>query len=223
MMGWSALWLARVLNPSPPSATLEIPVAPLARNRMHTHGKGRHLCAPGLLECEVSIGLAAAVGSAPFAVGAVVCRGGQVALGHSPVDRQNVVHCDILPAHPMFEPATPSVKVTDFGIACIPDANPPAPGASRLRTGPLRRGADILGRRTAISADTRFRARAGSTAKPCHATMARSKTPGSTSFPVMPPRTAAAAYAAASDTTAVQPMDAAPEQPSGHRTHATRP
>ncbi len=42
--------------------------------------------------------------------------------------RQNVVHRDIKPANIMYEPASDTVKVTDFGIARITDA-------SRTRTG----------------------------------------------------------------------------------------
>ena len=63
-----------------------------------------------------------------LAVDAVLRIGEQVALALDYAHRQNVVHRDIKPANIMFDPATQSVKVTDFGIARITDA-------SRTKTG----------------------------------------------------------------------------------------
>lgn len=56
-------------------------------------------------------------------VDAVIRIGDQVALALDYAHRQNVVHRDIKPANIMFDPATQSVKVTDFGIARITDAS----------------------------------------------------------------------------------------------------
>jgi serine/threonine-protein kinase len=58
-----------------------------------------------------------------LAVDAVLRIGEQVALALDYAHRQNVVHRDIKPANIMFDPATQSVKVTDFGIARITDAS----------------------------------------------------------------------------------------------------
>ncbi|MDO8903194.1 CHASE2 domain-containing serine/threonine-protein kinase [Hydrogenophaga sp.] len=56
-------------------------------------------------------------------VDAVIRIGDQVALALDYAHRQNVVHRDIKPANIMFDPASQSVKVTDFGIARITDAS----------------------------------------------------------------------------------------------------
>jgi len=56
-------------------------------------------------------------------VDAVIRIGDQVALALDYAHRQNVVHRDIKPANIMFDPATQSVNVTDFGIARITDAS----------------------------------------------------------------------------------------------------
>jgi serine/threonine-protein kinase len=62
---------------------------------------------------------------APATVVRIVARvAGALAFAH----RQNVVHRDIKPANIMFDAATDSVKVTDFGIARITDS-------SKTRTG----------------------------------------------------------------------------------------
>jgi CHASE2 domain-containing sensor protein/predicted Ser/Thr protein kinase len=58
-----------------------------------------------------------------LAVDAVLRIGEQVALALDYAHRQNVVHRDIKPANIMFDPATATVKVTDFGIARITDAS----------------------------------------------------------------------------------------------------
>ena len=58
-----------------------------------------------------------------LSVDAVIRIGDQVALALDYAHRQNVVHRDIKPANIMFDPATQSVKVTDFGIARITDAS----------------------------------------------------------------------------------------------------
>ncbi|WP_245638193.1 CHASE2 domain-containing serine/threonine-protein kinase [Hydrogenophaga taeniospiralis] len=54
--------------------------------------------------------------------------GERVAMALDYAHRQNVVHRDIKPANIMYDPASDSVKVTDFGIARITDA-------SRTKTG----------------------------------------------------------------------------------------
>ncbi len=61
-------------------------------------------------------------------VSTVLQIGGRVAQALDYAHRQNVVHRDIKPANIMFDPASDSVKVTDFGIARITDA-------SRTKTG----------------------------------------------------------------------------------------
>lgn len=61
-------------------------------------------------------------------VATVLSIGEQVALALEHAHRQQVVHRDIKPANVMFETATQSVKVTDFGIARIT-------GSSKTKTG----------------------------------------------------------------------------------------
>lgn len=61
-------------------------------------------------------------------VDTVLSIGEQVALALDHAHRQQVVHRDIKPANVMYDPATRSVKVTDFGIARIT-------GSSKTRTG----------------------------------------------------------------------------------------
>jgi eukaryotic-like serine/threonine-protein kinase len=61
-------------------------------------------------------------------VATVLSIGEQVALALEHAHRQQVVHRDIKPANVMFEVATQSVKVTDFGIARIT-------GSSKTKTG----------------------------------------------------------------------------------------
>ena len=58
----------------------------------------------------------------------VLSIGERVALALDHAHRQQVVHRDIKPANVMYDPATDSVKVTDFGIARIT-------GSSKTRTG----------------------------------------------------------------------------------------
>ncbi|MDZ4128263.1 MAG: serine/threonine-protein kinase, partial [Hydrogenophaga sp.] len=61
-------------------------------------------------------------------VATVLSIGEQVALALEHAHRQQVVHRDIKPANVMFDAATQSVKVTDFGIARIT-------GSSKTKTG----------------------------------------------------------------------------------------
>ncbi|MDO9133475.1 CHASE2 domain-containing serine/threonine-protein kinase [Hydrogenophaga sp.] len=61
-------------------------------------------------------------------VATVLSIGEQVALALEHAHRQQVVHRDIKPANVMFDTATQSVKVTDFGIARIT-------GSSKTKTG----------------------------------------------------------------------------------------
>lgn len=61
-------------------------------------------------------------------VASVLSIGERVALALDHAHRQQVVHRDIKPANVMYDPATDSVKVTDFGIARIT-------GSSKTRTG----------------------------------------------------------------------------------------
>ena len=61
-------------------------------------------------------------------VATVLSIGEQVALALDHAHRQQVVHRDIKPANVMFDAATQSVKVTDFGIARIT-------GSSKTKTG----------------------------------------------------------------------------------------
>jgi serine/threonine-protein kinase len=61
-------------------------------------------------------------------VATVLAIGVRVAQARDYAHRQNVVHRDIKPATIMVDPASDSVKVTDFGIARITDA-------SRTKTG----------------------------------------------------------------------------------------
>lgn len=61
-------------------------------------------------------------------VSTVLSIGEQVALALEHAHRQQVVHRDIKPANVMFDAATQSVKVTDFGIARIT-------GSSKTKTG----------------------------------------------------------------------------------------
>ncbi len=47
----------------------------------------------------------------------------QVADALEYAQKQNVVHRDIKPANIMYDPATKTLKVTDFGVACLTDAS----------------------------------------------------------------------------------------------------
>ena len=204
----SVLLPARVLNQRPPFALSGIaapvwllrllaPLLTLERDRRYADGKGRQPGASTQLGSAFPSGLARTGVFPRLAVDAALCIGGQMTLAQGPVRRQNVVHRDIKPANTMFEPATQSVKLTDFGIARTTDPYPRAASDRSLRSGPLQGSADILIGRSGATPRARLRAAGEPASMLRHDRPAQTTTPGSPLSPdLLPP---------------------------GHRTHAAPP